>query len=172
VAQSSEQAPFTSGVVGSILTTDSCMTFMWKESVNALPRVVGSPGTLVSSRRECWQGGLGLSPYNWPFHRSCTPWSDMSHKVAAMGALRKPSTRSGWAASFVIQLSSQRQVRMISKPHLLTDLATPRVFIHVSLVFSQHSPRALSQHKCTRLIFYFLQDYEKIYILYNAIYVT
>jgi hypothetical protein len=41
VAQSSEQAPFTSEIVGSILATDSCMTLVWKESVNALPKVVG-----------------------------------------------------------------------------------------------------------------------------------
>jgi hypothetical protein len=44
VAQSSEQAPFTSeimAVMGSILATDSCMALMWKESVNALPKVVG-----------------------------------------------------------------------------------------------------------------------------------
>ena len=33
--------------------------------------------------------------------------------------------------------------------------ATPRV-LHASLVFSQHSPRALSHHKRTRLVFYFL----------------
>jgi hypothetical protein len=50
--------------------------------------------------------------------RSCAPWSDMSHKVAARGAFRKPSTRSGWAASLVIQLSSRLQVRMISILHL------------------------------------------------------
>jgi hypothetical protein len=61
-------------------------------------------------------------PPNWPFQRSCAPWSDMSHKVAAIGALRRPSTRSGWAASFIIQLSSQLQVRMISTPHSLTYL--------------------------------------------------
>ena len=36
VAQSSEQAPFTSEFVGLILATDSC-----EESVNALPKVVG-----------------------------------------------------------------------------------------------------------------------------------
>ena len=34
-------------------------------------------------------------------------WSDMSHKATARGALSKPSTGSGWAASFVVQLSSQ-----------------------------------------------------------------
>jgi hypothetical protein len=62
--------------------------------------------TPVSSHRESWQGGLGLAP-NWPFHRSCPPWSDMSHKVAARGALRKPSTRSGWAVCFAIHPSSQ-----------------------------------------------------------------
>ena len=33
--------------------------------------------------------------------------------------------------------------------------ATPRV-LHASLVFSQHSPRALSHHKRTRLVLYFL----------------
>jgi hypothetical protein len=77
-----------------------------------------SPGTPVSSHRECWLGGLGLAP-NWPFHRSCAPWSDMSHKVAARGALCKPSIRSGWAAAFVIQPSSQLQIWMISTPHLL-----------------------------------------------------
>jgi hypothetical protein len=36
MAQSSEQAPFTSEYMGSILATDSC-----EESVNALPKVVG-----------------------------------------------------------------------------------------------------------------------------------
>jgi hypothetical protein len=47
----------------------------------------------------------------------------MNHKVAARGALRKPSTGSGWAASFVIQLRSQLQVRMISTlTHSLTHL--------------------------------------------------
>ena len=48
--------------------------------------------------------------------------SNTSHKVAARGVLRKPSTRSGWAASFVIQLRSQLQVRMISTPHLPKQL--------------------------------------------------
>jgi hypothetical protein len=38
VAQSSKQAPFTSEFVGSILATDSCEL---KESVNALPKVMG-----------------------------------------------------------------------------------------------------------------------------------
>ena len=33
--------------------------------------------------------------------------------------------------------------------------ATPRV-LHASLVFSKHFPRALSHHKRTRLVFYFL----------------
>ena len=37
--------------------------------------------------------------------------------------------------------------------------ATPRV-LHASLVFSQHSPRALSHHKCTRLVFYFLSIHD------------
>ena len=70
-----------------------------------------SPGTLVSSHRKCWQGGLVLAP-NWSFHRSCAPWSDMSHKVAVRGVLKKPSTESGWAASFGIQLSSEMQARI------------------------------------------------------------
>jgi hypothetical protein len=39
--------------------------------------------------------------------------------LPCIDTLRKPSTRSGWAASFVIQLSSQL-IRMISTPHLLT----------------------------------------------------
>jgi hypothetical protein len=52
-------------------------------------------------------------PPTWPFHHSYAPWSDMSHKVAARGALRKPSTRSGWATSLVILLISQLQVKMI-----------------------------------------------------------
>jgi hypothetical protein len=54
-------------------------------------------------------GWVGIySPYSWPFHRSCTPWSGTSHKVAwARSALRKPSIRSGWAASFAIPLNSQ-----------------------------------------------------------------
>jgi hypothetical protein len=58
-------------------------------------------------------GWVGINPPNWPFHRSCAQWSDMSHKVAARGALRKPLTRSGWAASFAIQLSSQLPVRIL-----------------------------------------------------------
>ena len=37
--------------------------------------------------------------------------------------------------------------------------ATSRV-LHASLVFSQHSPRALSHHKRTRLVFYFLRKSE------------
>ena len=61
-------------------------------------------------------GWVGTSPTSWPFHRSCTPWSDMSHKVAVIGALRKRLTRSGWDASFLIQLCFQLQVRMISTP--------------------------------------------------------
>ena len=122
VAQSSEQAPFTSEIVGSILATDSCMTLMWKESVNALPKLVGFLRVLRfpptgNVDRVGWD-----YPPNWHFHRGCAPWPDMSHKVAAIGALTKPSTRSCWAASLVIQLSSQLQVRMISTPHLLTYL--------------------------------------------------
>jgi hypothetical protein len=80
---------------------------------DALPKVVGFFGYPVFSRKECWQCGLGLAP-NWPLRRSCASWSNMSHNVTLRGALRKPSTRSGWLASFAIQLSSQLQVRMIS----------------------------------------------------------
>jgi hypothetical protein len=114
--------PFTSEIVGSILATDSCMTLMWKESVNALPKVVGFLRVLQfpptgNVDRVGWD-----YPPNWPFHRSCAPWSDMSHKVTARGALRKPSTWSGWAASFAIQLSAQLQVRMILPPPPLPQL--------------------------------------------------
>ena len=35
--------------------------------------------------------------------------------------------------------------------------ATPRI-LHASLVFSKHFPRALSHHKRTRLVFYFLTN--------------
>jgi hypothetical protein len=88
-----------------------------------------SLGTPVSSHRESWQGGLevGTSPPNWPFHRSCAPWSDMSHKMAARCALSKPSTGSDWAASFAIQLSSHLRVRMISTPPLTCLLVKKRV---------------------------------------------
>jgi hypothetical protein len=87
VAQSSEQAPFTSEIVGSILATNSCMTLLWKESVNALPKVVGFLRELRfpptgNVDRVGWD-----YPPNWPFHRSCPPWPDMSHKVAARGLL-------------------------------------------------------------------------------------
>jgi hypothetical protein len=94
---------FTSEIVGSILGTDSCekspSTLCWKSWVFS-----GCSGFLPQGKLTGW---VGISPPNWPFHRSCVPWSDMSHKVATRGALRKPSTRSGWAASFVIELSSQ-----------------------------------------------------------------
>ena len=39
----------------------------------------------------------------------------MSHKVVVKGALRKPSTRSGWAASFVIQYG------WLTQPYLLIN---------------------------------------------------
>jgi hypothetical protein len=62
VAQSVRASAFHLRFVGSILATDSCMTLVWKESVNAPAEIRGfSPGTPVSSHRECWQGGLGLS---------------------------------------------------------------------------------------------------------------
>jgi hypothetical protein len=91
-----------------------------------------SPGAPVSSHRECWQDGLGLAP-NWSFHRCCAPWSDMSHKVAAIGALRKPSTRSRRAASFVILLRSQllrlMVRRWLARLHSLTNSLTSSSFI-------------------------------------------
>jgi hypothetical protein len=93
---------FTSEIVGSILDADSwhvCKksqsTFYWKSWV-------------FSEHSSFLPQGI--------FHRSCAPWSDMSHKVAARGALRKPSTGSGWATSIAIQLSSQLQVKMIRTP--------------------------------------------------------
>jgi hypothetical protein len=75
---------------------------LWNESVNALPKVVGFLRFPPTGNVD--RVGWDYLP-NWPFHRSCAPWSDMSHKVAARNALRKPSTRSDWAASFTIQLS-------------------------------------------------------------------
>jgi hypothetical protein len=54
------------------------MTLMWKESVNVLPKVVGYLRVLRfpptgNVDRVGWD-----YPPNWPFHRSCAPWSDMS----------------------------------------------------------------------------------------------
>jgi hypothetical protein len=49
-------------------------------------------------------------------------WSDLSHKATARGARSKPLTPSGWAASFVIQLISQLQVRMIRTQGQLRDV--------------------------------------------------
>jgi hypothetical protein len=96
----------------------------YAKRVDTLPKVEGTP---VSSHctRDVDRVGWDY-PLNWPFHRSCSPWSDMSHKVAARGALRKLSTRSGWAASLVIQLRSQLQVRMISTP--LACVAGPQFY--------------------------------------------
>jgi hypothetical protein len=96
-------------MVGSILT--SSQWHLCEKSQRSTECRGISPGARVSSHRKCWQGGMGLAP--WSFHHSCAPWSDMSHKVAARGALRKSSTRSDWAASFAIQLNSQLQVRLI-----------------------------------------------------------
>jgi hypothetical protein len=63
------------------------------------------PGTpAVSSHRRCWQCGLGFAP-----------WSDMSHEVAARGALSKPSTGSGWAASFAMDHSPINQNLYLNK---------------------------------------------------------
>jgi hypothetical protein len=37
--------------------------------------------------QEMLTGWVGIIPPNWPFHRSCAPWSDMSHNVAVPEAL-------------------------------------------------------------------------------------
>jgi hypothetical protein len=76
VSQSSEQVPFTSEIVGSILAADSC-----GKSQRCTECRKFSPGTPVSSHREFefWQGD-----------RSCALWSDMNHKVAVRGALTMP----------------------------------------------------------------------------------
>ena len=58
VLQSSEQAPFTSEFVGSILATDRLMR---KESVNALSKVVGFP-----------------RPLRFPLTRKLTGWIRLS----------------------------------------------------------------------------------------------
>ena len=58
--------------------------------------ILGFNFTKRDALSSLYKISMGLSPYNRPFHRSCAPSSDMSHKVAAIGALRKPSsTRSG-----------------------------------------------------------------------------
>jgi hypothetical protein len=117
------------------------MTLMWKQSRSQSMPVRGlcsgmSQSTLcrkswVSSGYSsflpqgmltAWVGINWPSRPNWPSQRSCAPWSDMSHKVAARGAFRKPSTQSGWASSFVIELKSQLQVRMITPPTSLLTL--------------------------------------------------
>ena len=46
--------------------------------------------------------------------------------------------------------------------------ATPRV-LHASLVFSQHFPRALSHHKRTRLVFYFLNKTKETIFIHNIL---
>jgi hypothetical protein len=112
--QSKRLSPLRSWVRFSLRTHDS---YVKRVSQHSTESRGFSRGTPVCSHRECWQSGLGLAP-NWPFPRSCAPCSDMSHKVAARGAFRKPSTRSRRAASFVIQLSSEMQVRIISTPSL------------------------------------------------------
>jgi hypothetical protein len=85
-------------------------TFMWKEytsirySTESRGVFFAYPGFLSQGMLTVWVQ-LGLAP-NWPFHRSCASWSNMSHNVAVRSTLRKPSTRSGWLASFAIQLNS------------------------------------------------------------------
>jgi hypothetical protein len=62
VAQSSKQAPFTSVLWdrGFESRYGLMCGLMWKESVNALPKVVGFLRVLQkASHRESWQGGLG-----------------------------------------------------------------------------------------------------------------
>jgi hypothetical protein len=61
---------------------------MWKESVNALPKVVSFLRVLRFLPQGMLTGWVGISPLtDWPFHRSYAPWSDTSHKAAAIGAL-------------------------------------------------------------------------------------
>jgi hypothetical protein len=86
------------------------MIAMWKELVNALPKVVGTP---VFSHRECWQNRLGFSLKNNP---SIVAVLHDGESIGGcyMHPLRKPCTLSHWAVSFAIQLSSQLQVRIIS----------------------------------------------------------
>jgi hypothetical protein len=73
-----------------------CMTLVWQESVDAqwstLFRNSWFPPTGNVDRV-----GWDLPLYNRPFYRSCARWSDMSHKMADRGTLRKSST---WSASF------------------------------------------------------------------------
>ena len=57
----------------------------------------------------------------------------MSHKVAVRGALKKPSTGSGWAASFVIYLSSQLQAWMTL---IWKDVVNALPIFSTSLFFS------------------------------------
>jgi hypothetical protein len=61
VAQSSEQAPFTSEIVCSILTWSND-TRVKRVSQRSTESRGFSPGTTVSSHNESWQGGLGLAP--------------------------------------------------------------------------------------------------------------
>jgi hypothetical protein len=75
----------------------------------------------VFSWESSFAGYSGFLPQGMlttPFHRSCAPWSDMSPDVAARGAFRKSSSRSGWAASFAIQFTFQLQIMMFSTPSL------------------------------------------------------
>jgi hypothetical protein len=79
--------------VGSIPAVD-VMISMWKEVVNALPKVVGFLRvTWFPPTGNVYTGLVGISPkLTLP---SFAPWLDMGHKVAAMrGKPRKPSTRS------------------------------------------------------------------------------
>ena len=118
----SNHAPFTS----EIDSRYGLRTLMWNESVNALTEVVG------------FLRVLGFPPTGKVDRVGCTcvlrDRPDMSHKVTARDALRKPSTRSGWAVSFVIQFNSQLQVRMISTAHIPTYLLIYK--LHLFLSFS------------------------------------
>jgi hypothetical protein len=78
-----------------------------------------SPGTQVSSRKESWQGGLGLAP-NWPFHQ-----------VAAKGAVSQ-RRKDPWKVlnSIMFQLLCPSQFRIalsckegwLPHPHNTLDL--------------------------------------------------
>ena len=145
VAQSSEQAPFTSEIVACILVLDPNIHV--RESVNALLRIV----CFLRVLRFPPTGNVDWMRWDLPalitksFHRSCALWSsDMRHKVSASGALSLNSTRSGWVASFTIHLGSQLQVKLISIPtnllyfsvkvteHLWV-LILPKIFFLVSM---------------------------------------
>jgi hypothetical protein len=118
-AQFLEQAPFFHPWDRVSVSRSGHKMFTWKELVNALSSEL-PPGAAVSSHRECGQGGLRWAPYR-RFHRSCTSWSDKSHRVAAKGALRKPSTRSGWLRNLPYSIA------LSCKQYLTKSLANSNV---------------------------------------------